>query len=76
MKLEIKYCAVWNYEPRAVSLTTRLLTTFKQNIKEFVLIPSSGGCFEVSVNGELIYSKLQIGSFPEEAKLVELLQKQ
>jgi selenoprotein W-related protein len=28
-------------------------------------VPSGGGAFEVSVNGEKIYSKLQTGEFPE-----------
>jgi selenoprotein W-related protein len=30
------------------------------------LIPASGGCFELSMNGELLYSKLQEGKFPNE----------
>ena len=29
-------------------------------------MPGSGGCFELSVNGELIYSKLKTGQFPDE----------
>ena len=32
--------------------------------------PSSGGCFEVTVDGELVYSKLQTGQFPDEKALV------
>jgi len=35
------------------------------------LIPSSGGCFELSVNGELLYSKLKTGKFPDEQWAVE-----
>jgi selenoprotein W-related protein len=34
------------------------------------LIPSSGGCFEVSINGDLIYSKLKTGQFPDEQEMV------
>jgi selenoprotein W-related protein len=34
-------------------------------------VPSSGGCFEFTVDGELLYSKLQTGRFPDEAALVE-----
>jgi selenoprotein W-related protein len=30
------------------------------------LIPSSGGCFELTVNGDLLYSKLKTGKFPDE----------
>lgn len=34
------------------------------------LQPSSGGCFEFSINGELIYSKLGTGQFPDEDAIV------
>jgi selenoprotein W-related protein len=30
------------------------------------LIPSGGGCFELTAGGELIYSKLKTGKFPDE----------
>jgi selenoprotein W-related protein len=34
------------------------------------LQPSTGGCFELTVNGELIYSKLKTGEFPNEDSIV------
>ena len=43
-----------------------LLTTYKQEIKGLRLIPAGGGYFEISLNGDLIYSKLKTGKFPEE----------
>lgn len=52
-------------------MTDKLLTGFKTKIKGFTLVPSSGGCFEVTVNGELIYSKLQTGQFPDELAIVQ-----
>lgn len=55
-------------------MTTRLLTTFKQKIKDLKLIPASGGCFELTANGELVYSKLQTGKFPDEQALIDLLE--
>jgi selenoprotein W-related protein len=47
-------------------LTGKLLTTYKQQIQELKLNPGGGGCFELSVNGDLIYSKLETGKFPDE----------
>lgn len=47
-------------------MTAKLLTTYKQKIRGLRLIPKGGGCFELSVNGELIYSKLKTGKFPDE----------
>ena len=38
---------------------------FKQRIGSLKLVPSGGGAFEVSVNGNKIYSKLQTGQFPD-----------
>jgi selenoprotein W-related protein len=35
------------------------------------MIPSTGGCFELTVGGKKLYSKLETGSFPDEAKLVK-----
>jgi selenoprotein W-related protein len=54
-------------------LTSKLLTTYKQKIKELKLIPAGGGCFELSLNGDLVYSKLKTGSFPDEQQMVELV---
>lgn len=36
----------------------------QQYNSEVELIPGSGGCFEVTHNGNLIYSKLETGEFP------------
>jgi selenoprotein W-related protein len=47
-------------------LTSKLLTTYKQQIRELKLIPSGGGSFELTADGELIYSKLKTGQFPDE----------
>jgi len=45
-------------------LTDALLGEYKNRIEELVLQPSSGGRFEVSVDGRLIYSKAETGRFP------------
>ena len=34
-------------------------------------MPGGGGCFEVSVDGELVYSKLDTGVFPDEQPMLE-----
>jgi selenoprotein W-related protein len=52
-------------------LTDKLLTRFKTKIKKYNLVPSTGGCFEVTVDGDLIYSKLKTGQFPDEQAVVE-----
>jgi len=37
------------------------------------LIPSTGGVFEVVVDGVLVYSKKETGEFPDEQQLVKQL---
>lgn len=46
-------------------MTDRLLREFKQDIDSFTLIPAGGGRFEVTIDGELAFSKLKEGRFPE-----------
>jgi selenoprotein W-related protein len=52
-------------------LTSKLLNQYKQKIQDLKLVPGSGGCFELTINGELIYSKLKTGRFPDERTMVE-----
>ena len=43
-----------------------MLQEYKQRISDLTLIPSGGGCFELTADGELIWSKLKEGKFPDE----------
>jgi selenoprotein W-related protein len=56
-------------------LASRILTEYKQAIQGFTLIPASGGCFELSLDGELVYSKLKTGEFPDETRIIGLVGK-
>jgi selenoprotein W-related protein len=60
--------------PKAVSLAAKILTAFKQRIASLRLIPSKGGCFELVVEGELVYSKLKTGLFPDEDTIVKAVE--
>lgn len=51
-------------------MTDKLLTTLKRRISALELEPSSGGCFELTADGKLLYSKLQTGEFPNEEALI------
>ncbi len=39
------------------------------------LVKSGGGAFEVTVNGEKIFSKLQVGRFPENEEILSAIEK-
>ncbi len=49
---------------------------FKWDIEEWQLVPSDGGRFEISLDDEIIYSKLETGKFPDEDLIVSLIRKQ
>lgn len=63
-ELEILYCAPCGYLPDALNLTEKLLQEFHNKLGKASLVPGHSGCFEVSVNGKLVFSKLQQGRFP------------
>ena len=54
-------------------MAEKLLVEFKQGIESFLLIPSTGGRYEVTINGDLVYSKLKEGRFPEFEELEPLV---
>ena len=54
-------------------MTAKLLPRFKREVTQLVLIPSTGGCFEVTVGGKLLYSKLETGQFPDEERLLKAI---
>ena len=56
-------------------MTSKLLTTYEQQIRDLKLIPASGGAFELSVDGKLLYSKLETGEFPDEKWAIEAVGK-
>ena len=48
---------------------------FKQDIRQFTLVPMGGGVFEVSVNGNKIYSKKATGQHADPDAIVEQIRK-
>jgi len=56
-------------------LTSRLLESYKQKFESFELVPAGGGCFELTIDGELVYSKLETGEFPDETDIDRLVAK-
>ena len=70
MKITIEYCTKWNYQPRASRLEEELKETFGAEVE---LLPSSGGVFEITVDGKIVFSKKELKRFPEEGEIAGLL---
>ena len=58
-----------------MSLAQELLKDYEHVIEGITLIPLDGGKFEVSVNGELVYSKLQSKRHAEAGEILGLISK-
>ena len=52
-----------------------LLREFEYQIESIELIPSDGGKFEVSVGGNLVYSKLKTNRHAEPGEVLGLVKK-
>jgi selenoprotein W-related protein len=50
-----------------------LFDHFRRDIEKLELVPSSGGAFEVTVNGKKIYSKLETGVFPDTLEIIKII---
>ena len=46
-------------------MATKLLEEFEEHIGQITLITGKGGAFEVNVDGDLVYSKLETGRHAE-----------
>ena len=58
-----------------MSLAGDLVREFEGEIEALELLPSDGGRFEVSVNGDLVFSKKQVGRHAEAGEVVGLVRK-
>jgi selenoprotein W-related protein len=55
-------------------MATELINKFPENIGEIALHAGVGGAFEVSVDGEPVYSKLATKRYPDMGELVSPIQ--
>lgn len=58
-----------------MGLAGDLLNEFEHLVERISLVPSDGGRFEVTVNDQLIYSKLQTNRHAEPGEVVGLVNK-
>ena len=72
-QVEIQYCTQCRWLLRAAWMAQELLTTFEQELHCVSLQPSTGGIFEVRLNGAVIFSRKEAGRFPESKELKQLI---
>lgn len=58
-----------------MGLAEELLKNYEHVIEAITLVPSDGGRFEVTVNGELLFSKAQLRRHAEPGEVLGLVRK-
>ena len=69
-KMSIEYCTMWGYLDKALSLRE---TIEKQFGIKAELIKGTGGVFEVTLNNSLIFSKKELGRFPDDDEISDII---
>jgi selenoprotein W-related protein len=72
-RIEIEYCTQCRWLLRAAWTAQELLTTFETEIGGVMLVPGSGGIFEVRVDGATVWSRQERERFPELKELKQLV---
>ena len=71
MKVSIEYIISWGYLNQALSLRESIERQFGIKAE---LVKGMGGVFEVSVNDNLLFSKKELGRFPDENEIEDLIE--
>jgi selenoprotein W-related protein len=72
-RVEIEYCSQCRFILRASWLAQELLMTFGDELGEVALVPSTGGIFEVRLDGVRLWNKKEAGRFPEPKEIKQLI---
>ncbi len=54
-------------------MTTELLKMYEEQIESLKLIPATGGKYEISVNGKLVFSKMATGRHANPGEVEKLV---
>lgn len=67
--IQITYCTQCRWLLRAAWYAQELLTTFENELASVALCPGKGGVFQVSVDGDTVWSRQLEDRFPEAKEL-------
>ena len=71
--LVITYCTQCNWLLRSAWMAQEVLSTFSLEMGDVVLRPGTGGIFEISLDGELIWERKRDGGFPDVRQLKQMV---
>ncbi|MFD2647951.1 SelT/SelW/SelH family protein [Devosia albogilva] len=71
--LSITYCTQCNWLLRSAWMAQEVLSTFGTEMGEVILVPGTGGIFEIRLDGELIWERKRDGGFPDVKVLKQMV---
>lgn len=72
-ELQIEFCVPCDFRPQAFELAREAVDLWADRLSSVQLVPSSGGRFEVTLDGELLFSKAQLDRHAEPGEVGGLL---
>ncbi len=72
-RVSIIYCIQCNWLLRSAWMAQELLSTFSDSLAEVALVPATGGRFEITVDGALLWERKRDGGFPGPKELKQRL---
>ncbi|WP_296105496.1 SelT/SelW/SelH family protein [uncultured Agrobacterium sp.] len=72
-RIAITYCTQCNWLLRSAWMAQELLSTFPDSLGEVALIPATGGRFDITVDGKLLWERKRDGGFPGPKELKQRL---
>jgi selenoprotein W-related protein len=71
--ISLSYCTQCNWLLRTAWMAQELLSTFGQDIASVTLIPATGGRFQLTLDGEVIWDRKEKGGFPDVKVLKQMV---
>jgi selenoprotein W-related protein len=72
-RVTITYCTQCQWLLRAGWMAQELLSTFGTDLAEVALAPGTGGVFEISCDGKIIWERKRDGGFPDAKALKQIV---
>ncbi|MBD8066260.1 SelT/SelW/SelH family protein [Devosia sp. PTR5] len=72
-RITITYCTQCNWLLRSAWMAQELLSTFSLELGQLVLIPGTGGIFEIRYDDALIWERKRDGGFPDVRVLKQMV---
>jgi selenoprotein W-related protein len=72
--IEIEFCVPCDFQAQAIDLAREILDQWAQELATLTLTPSRGGRFEVSLDGEVIFSKAQLDRHASPGEINSILE--